>query len=283
MASRAASLDSQWADPLWRLNNLYKIKDKTGSAVRFSMNAAQEELFSELHYLNAILKARQLGFTTFIQLLMLDACLFNSNTSAGVVAHTREDAEAFFKDKIKFAYDNLDDELKLVVSCTQDSTKSLAFSNGSSIRVGTSLRSGTFQYLHVSEFGKLCARFPEKAREVVTGALNTVQAGQFIFIESTAEGTEGPFVDICQTAKKAAEQGQRLTPMDFKLHFFAWWRDPAYTLSEDDAASVVITDEHKTYFAKLYDKGVPQLTLGQRAWYVKKLQTQKEDRSEEHT
>lgn len=277
MAALAQSLVDQWADPRWRLNNLYTIKDKSGRAVQFTLNQAQEELFGELHYLNVILKARQMGFTTFIQLFMLDACVFNSNTAAGVVAHTREDAEAFFKDKIKFAYDNLDPAIRQRVSSTQDSARSLAFSNGSSIRVGTSLRSGTFQYLHVSEFGKLCARFPEKAREVVTGALNTIEAGQFAFIESTAEGTEGAFFDLCDRAQKAAQQGQALTPLDFKFHFHPWWRDPGYTLD----APVVLTSEDLKYFAELKAKGI-DLTEGQKAWYVKKAGVQGEDMKREY-
>lgn len=277
MASRATSLEDKWADPRWRLNNLYKIKDKQGRAVDFRLNAAQEELFNSLHYLNVILKARQMGFTTFIQLFMLDACVFNSNTAAGVVAHTREDAEAFFKDKIKFAYDNLDPEIRRVVTSTQDSAKSLAFSNGSSIRVGTSLRSGTFQYLHVSEFGKLCARFPDKAREVVTGALNTIQAGQFAFIESTAEGTEGAFFDMCDRAQKATLQGKPLTAMDFKFHFHPWWGEPGYTLD----APIVLTKEQDAYFQKLADENDIHLTDGQEAWYVKKLESQGEDMKRE--
>jgi len=33
-----------------------------------------------------ILKARQRGFTTFIQLYMLDACLFHENIRAGTIA-----------------------------------------------------------------------------------------------------------------------------------------------------------------------------------------------------
>ena len=85
----------RFADRYWRLNNLYTIKDETGRAIPFRMNAAQEQLYNELWSLNLILKARQLGFTTLIQLILLDACLFNSNTSAGIVAHNREDAEAF--------------------------------------------------------------------------------------------------------------------------------------------------------------------------------------------
>lgn len=277
MASLAASLVEQWADPRWRLNNLYWIKDKAGRRVRFKLNAAQSELLDELHYLNVILKARQLGFTTFIQLFMLDACLFNSNTAAGVIAHTREDAEAFFKDKIKFAYDNLDEAIKAQVACTQDSAKSLAFSNGSSIRVGTSLRSGTFQYLHVSEFGKICARFPDKAREIVTGALNTIEAGQFAFIESTAEGDEGAFFEMCQTAQRKAQQGQRLTPLDFKFHFHPWWRDKGYQLDEP----VVIPPSLRAYFNKLESQGIT-LTAPQRAWYAMKAETQKDDMKREY-
>lgn len=278
MASLATSLVEQWASPLWRLNNLYKIKDKAGKAVPFRLNAAQTELLSELHYLNIILKARQMGFTTFIQLFMLDACLFNSNTSAGIVAHTREDAEAFFKDKIKFAYDSLDETLKATISCTQDSAKSLAFSNGSSIRVGTSLRSGTFQYLHVSEFGKICARFPDKAREIVTGALNTVEVGQFVFIESTAEGTEGAFFDMCERAMKLDQQGLELTALDYKFHFHPWWRDPGYVLN----ANVIFTSAHLKYFDDLERKEGVKLTEAQKAWYVKKLETQQEDMKREY-
>ena len=87
-------------DELWRLNNLYFIKDKAGKKVRFSMNWAQRALYHNMWFLNVILKARQLGMTTFIQIFMLDRCLFNDNTSAGVIAHTKGDAESFFEDKI---------------------------------------------------------------------------------------------------------------------------------------------------------------------------------------
>lgn len=173
-----------------------------------------------MHALNVILKARQLGFTTFIQILMLDECLFRPNTAAGVVAHNREDAEAFFTDKIRFAYDNIAEVFRgIVPTATSDSVRELRFSNGSSIRVGTSLRSGTLQLLHVSEYGKLCAKYPEKAREVKTGALNTVHAGNMIWIESTAEGREGHFYELCQQAKAKSEKGSTLSALDFKFHF----------------------------------------------------------------
>jgi hypothetical protein len=122
---------------------------------------------------------------------MLDDCLFTSNMSAGVIAHNLKDAKAFFGDKIKFAYDNLPEPFRKVRAAEQDSAESLRFNNGSSIRVGTSLRSGTLQRLHVSEYGKLCAKFPDRAEEVKTGAFNTVHLGQTITVESTAEGRAG--------------------------------------------------------------------------------------------
>ena len=158
----------------WRLNNLYKVVDKSGQVVTFRMNWAQTTLFRTMWFLNVILKARQIGFTTFIQIFILDRCLFEDNTEAGVIAHSKEDAQAFFDSKIKFAYDNLPEEVRAWRPYETKTVREMRFSNGSRIRVSTSMRSGTPMYLHVSEFGKLCAKYPEKAREVVTGSLPAV-------------------------------------------------------------------------------------------------------------
>lgn len=276
MASPARSLVEQWADQRWRLNNLYWIESKQGEITPFRLNWAQERLLGDLWYLNVILKARQMGFSTLIQLYMLDACLFNSHTAAGTVADTRESAEAIFRTKVKVPYERLPDQLRTRIRAEQNSARELLFSNGSSIRVGTSLRSGTFQYLHISEYGKICARSPEKAREIQTGALNTVQAGQFVFIESTAEGQSGHFKDTCDAAAKLALEKRPLTPLDFRFHFFAWWQDNSYTLSDADAERVVLTQESEQYFAQVEAGIGQQLTRGQKAWYVKKQTTQGE-------
>jgi hypothetical protein len=136
---------------------------------------------------------------------------------------------------------------------TQDSADTLSFGNNSSMRVATSMRSGTLQYLHVSEFGKICAQAPDKAREIVTGALNTVAAGQFIVIESTAEGQEGAFYEMAQRARERALSGVALTPLDYKFHFFPWWQDQAYHLND---AAVVIGAEDERYFSGLEESGV---------------------------
>lgn len=149
-------------DPLWRLNNLYWIIDKTGNKSLFKLNWAQKQLYQNTWYCNLILKSRQLGVSTFVCLLFLDRCLFNSNQHAGIIAHTREDAEVMFW-RVKFSYDSLPPQLKTIRSVNTDNARELQLSNGSTLRVGTSMRSSTLQYLHISEFGKVCAKFPDKA------------------------------------------------------------------------------------------------------------------------
>lgn len=267
----------RWPDKLARLRDgFYSIQDEAGNKVPFRLRPLQEKFLTEQHGLDLILKARQLGFTTVIQLDFLDDCLFIPNTAAGVIAHNREDAEAFFNNKIRFAYDNLPPEFRELVPATQDSIRTMQFGNGSSIRVGTSLRSGTFQRLHISEYGKLCAKFPEKAREVRSGALNTVHMGQKIRLESTAEGHSGHFFEMCKIAQDHAHMGVDLTPLDFRFHFFGWFLDPKYQLGE----YVLETVELQDYFDQLESKGIT-LTRQQKAWYVKKAEQQGEDMKRE--
>ena len=267
----------RWPDKLARLRDgFYSIQDEEGNKIPFRLRPVQEEFLAGQHGFDLVLKARQLGFTTTIQLDYLDDCLFIPNTAAGVIAHNRDDAEAFFHNKIRFAYDNLPEEFKELVPATQDSTRSMRFGNGSSIRVGTSLRSGTFQRLHISEYGKLCAKFPEKAREVKSGALNTVHVGQKVRIESTAEGHSGHFFDLCKAAQDKALQKAELTPLDFKFHFYPWYLDGKYVLAGD----VVETAEAAEYFTKLEAAGV-SLTQLQRNWYLKKAEQQGEDMKRE--
>jgi len=264
------------SDPLWRINNLYNIIDKSGEKEIFKMNWAQEELYGNMWYCNIVLKARQLGISTFICMLFLDRCLFNSNVAAGILCHTLEDSQHMFK-RIKFAYDNLPEEIKSLRVATIDSARELRFSNGSSLRVGTSMRGSTFQYLHVSEFGKICSHYPEKAREVITGSLNTLAAGQYCFIESTAEGREGKFFDMCKQAQAIKDANKKLSSLDFKFFFFPWWKCQDYSMSQP----VEIPTEIEKYFDSLKVQKI-ELKPEQKYWYVKKLESQSEDMKREY-
>jgi hypothetical protein len=84
--------------------------------------------------------------------------------------------------------------------------------------------------LLVSEFGKICSKSPDIAKEIVTGSLNTVSSDQIIAIESTAEGREGYFYDYCKRAEAIAESGRKLTSMDMRFFFFPWYEEPGYRL-----------------------------------------------------
>lgn len=263
-------------DPYWRINNLYTIVNKQGVRQRFKLNWAQEALYRDMWYCNLILKARQLGISTFICLLFLDRCLFNEDVSAGILAHTLEDGQQLFR-RVKFAYDNLPEILKKHISADNDTSQMLKFSNGSSLRVGTSLRSSTFQYLHISEFGKICARYPDKAREVITGSLNTIAIGQYIFIESTAEGREGYFYEMCKLSQSQRDSKTKLTKLDFKFHFYPWWGQPDYRLG----SNAHISEDMHAYFNSLLSYGI-ELDTEQKNWYALRCQTQKDDMKREY-
>lgn len=263
-------------NPYWRLNNLYYIVDKRGQKIKFKLNWAQEDLFQNTWYCNVILKARQLGISTYICMLFLDRCLFNDNMSAGIIAHTLEDAQQMFR-RVKFAYDSLPEQIKTIKSADNDTAQMLKFSNGSSIRVGTSLRSSTFQYLHISEFGKICAKYPDKAQEIITGSLNTVAPGQYVFIESTAEGRDGYFYDICKRAEQMQKNRDQLSKLDFKFFFFPWYKEPSYRIGNVPN----IDNEYLAYFDHMKNLGI-QLDDEQKAWYIARAATQKDDMRREY-
>lgn len=270
----------------WRLNNLYWITDKEGRESICKLNWAQLSLFKSMHYLSLILKARQLGMSTFILVYMLDVCLFQRNIRCGIIDYRLDDAKKKLE-KIRFAYERLPAFLKLLCPVRSMSVTKIEFKNGSSIEVGTSHRGGTLQYLHVSEFGKICAKFPDKAREIRTGALNTIQKGQVVWIESTAEGQQGDYFDLCEAAQTKQRLSIKLTPMDFKFSFFPWWKETEYQLEPD---GIEIPADLATYFKKIEGQPsfigskpakVPKLTDRQKAWYVKKRETQLEDMKRE--
>lgn len=281
-AEREATLEeikAKIGDRKWRLNHLYYIIDKNGKKVLFKMNPVQEYLHDNLHNRNIIPKARQLGCTTFFSILFLDQILFSKNKTAGIICHRIEDQKKIFQNKIRFAWNNLHPWLKSRIGePTSDSAYELRFPNGGTIFTSMTTRSGTLQYLLISEFGYICKHSPEKAEEIVTGSLNSVGADQLVVIESTSKGREGRFHDFVMEAERAQKERRALTTLDWQLFFFPWFLDPAYTLEGD----VVITDEKKTYFARLQDRAGVELTPGQKRWYVKQEATQRDSMYQEY-
>jgi len=225
----------------WRLKNLYKIITKDGTKETFQMNPAQKHFFD--NYLNVpkpyhrhvILKSRQLGFTTFIDLYILDSILFQTNKEGIIIAHKVEDATTIFDKKIEYALRNMAEDVKgAFFKVNQKSARKIQIvldygpekGATSSIAVSTSGRSGTYHLVHISEFAKLCAQYPKRAEEVERGTFPTVPFDGFIFIESTAEGMAGRFYEIFQqnwlTRDKITPQ---LSQVEFLPHFYNWQYD----------------------------------------------------------
>lgn len=262
-------------DKWWRINNLYYILNEDGKCVQFKAKWAQKKFFKDMWVLNIILKARQLGFTTLIQIMALDECLFNDNFKATIISQGQKQSKDIFRDKIKFPYDNLPEFLKTKFPLMTDSKEELVFSNKSVINVATSIRSGTVQFLHISEHGKICRKDPAKAEELRTGSLNAVHSGQIVIIESTAEGQHGDFYEYCQKARRDLLEGNELTPLDFKFHFFPWFENPEYEFDEESTRKTTISPTMKEYFRKLQAENEHiRLTDGQMAWYAKKAEIQ---------
>ena len=74
-----------------------------------------------------------------------------------------------------------------------------------------------------------------------------------------------------------ARLGTALTPLDFRLHFFGWYLDDKYRLSEE----LCETRDQAAYFEKLAEEHGIELTRQQRAWYIKKAEQQDDDMKRE--
>jgi hypothetical protein len=258
-------LQANLADPHWRIRNLYYIVDKEGNTVLFVPNEVQDKFLDDIWYRNVVPKARQRGFSTVTQIFFLDTCLFVDNTSAAVIAQDIETAEEIFATKIKFPYDNLPEFIRESKPTTKLTQSQMKWSNGSAIKVTISGRGGTRQLLHISEYGKICAKYPEKAREIQTGALPTVDQTGIVVIESTAEGREGDFFKKVGTAKAKADSGAKLSRMDFKLHFASWWDADEY---ETDPDLVTISPKDHAYFERIEAAIGRPLSQRKRAWWI---------------
>lgn len=218
---------------LWRLNNLYTIIDKDGMRVKFRMNYAQHVVYaaSLQHARLIILKSRQQGISTFWLISFLDDALFIPDMNIGLMAQGEDEASTLLK-RVKLAYETFSEELRqfLSMSIIRDNTKETAFSNDSTIFIRTSFRSATLQRLHISEFGKIANRNPERAIETKTGTLQAIRPGNTVVIESTAEG-DNAFKQMWDSAIEAEARVLRLgtgvySGKDFKPVFLPWYDDP---------------------------------------------------------
>ena len=263
-------IDQRLKDKEWRLSNLYKIVDKQKNLVVFRRNYAQRRYSAEAWYRNINLKGRQLGFTTDACIDGLDDCIFTRNFTMVIIAHEKDSVTKIFK-KVKTAWLHFPEKLKIFLGivANTDNANELSFNNGSSIRVALSSRSDTVNRLHVSEFGKICKKYPLKAEEIITGAIPSVPEDGRIDIESTAEGEYGQFHDMFW---EAMNRGKPSAKKQFKAHFSSWMDNPEYRLK----GNYDIPEELLAYGK---DKG---MDIEQINWYFIEQQTQKKKMKQEY-
>ncbi len=230
----------------WRINNLYKIVTKDGEVVKFKRNRAQEDYAINKHTRNIILKSRQLGFTTDESIDGLDDIIWKKNFYSLFISEDDTLARDTFDKKIRFGWDNYNEpmikmeaevdgkievesiDLKSLFKVDLNSANQLKLDFGkgnySSIIVRSSGRGGTFHRIHISEFARICKKYPYKAKEIVEGVFPSLTPDGYICIEATAEEEKGYFYDMFWDAWE--RRGQALTPRDYKAHFYNWqWDD----------------------------------------------------------
>lgn len=214
----------------WRLSHLYKVVGKNGRVITFKKNSVQEDFDKNKGHRNIILKARQLGFTTFEAVDMLDAAMWTPHYQALMISYDKQSADDIFDSKVKFAWDNIPMAIQDLYVLDADRKNKIKFNLGdyrgskaySELQVRLKGRSGTYNRVHISEFGKICKEYPLKAKEIITGTIPSVPSGGRLDIESTAEGDEGYFHNMFW---EAWDRGEPETPLQFKAHFYNWQWD----------------------------------------------------------
>ncbi len=255
---------------MWRMNNLYYIIDKIGDKVRFEMNLAQHLKYAAQlrHPRVLVLKSRQRGISTGTLVDYNDDALFNENILVGMQSYGLEESAALLE-KLQVIWFSLPEDvidfMGLVI--TKNNTKSMAYSNGSEVKVQTSFRGSTLQRLHVSELGKIANKDPKKAKELKSGTLQAIKMGNPVTIESTAEGQHNAMHTWWLEAIELV--GER-SLKDFFPLFLTWVTDPDCLIdtkllisAEDEAILEKIELEYGEYIE------VPSFRLSdQQKWWA---------------
>ncbi len=220
-------MDKRLLDKNWRINNLYKIRNKEGQLIKFKRNRAQRHYAENHWYRNLILKSRQLGFTTDEAIDSLDDVLFTPNMDALMIAHNLDAGGSIFDKKIVFAWEMLPEEIRNLYGVDNKTSKTLKFDFGkkgfSSIAVDTSGRSGTYQRVHITELAEIAKKYPKKIPDIIEGTLPAIPTTGRLDIESTSQGASGEFYEMFM---QAYERGTPSMPQEYKAHFYNWtWDD----------------------------------------------------------
>ena len=216
------------------IEGLLKIRMKKGGTRRLQLNRAQREYSSNCSKQNIVLKARQVGITTYIAARFFLQTITRPGTLAVQVAHTPESAESIFNIVRRF-WEKLPEGLRRgALVHSRANVRQLVFPLlDSEYRVETADanagRGMTIHYLHCSEV----SRWPRNASETLASLRAAVAPEGEIVLESTPNGAVGAFY---QEWQQANENG-------YTQHFFPWWYEASYRLSSGVKGLMVTPEE----------------------------------------
>lgn len=203
---------AKMADPLWRLENLYKIIDKQRNFIRFTPNKIQRLINNSKAKRKIILKARQFGVTTNEMLKLLDKAVWGQNQNICILAHDQDTIKKIFT-IIRKAYDSMPEFLKPELDKGGGSAYELRFpKRQNTIFVALQVRGGTNHILHISEG----AFIPE---ERIIATLETVPKDGEVTYESTPNGLNH-YYDLWMMDSDRYEK-----------HFYPWYLHEEYNLA----------------------------------------------------
>jgi hypothetical protein len=260
---RALQLAGGTGFPQYAQQNL-KVRNKRGDFVPFTLNDAQLKLHAIAKAMEddgrpirvVVLKARQMGMSTYIQGRQFYKCTRRSGQSAMTLAHELDASKNLLGMGHTF-YDNL--PVMFRPGCRRTGGM-MAFPGLRSViqiaqakNLGAA-RSSTRQFLHGSEVA-----FWRDAAALMQGAANAVamEPGTEIWLESTALGPAGYFYTTCQAARKGVG--------DYEFAFFPWFEDRGYVTNMTSQLANTMTTADEEY-QRLY-----HLSEEQMAWRARKL------------
>jgi hypothetical protein len=199
---------------------LLLVRTRQGRPSHLKANPAQAEFERLRGRQNIVLKARQVGLTTWAAARFFLKTIAQPGTLTLQVAHTQESAEEIFRIIHRFL-DWLPEELREgPLKTSRANVRQIVFPQmDAQYRVVSAGernagRGLTIQNLHCSEL----ARWPGNPADTLAGLRAAMAPHAELILESTPDGVGGCFHEEWQ---KAAETGM-------VRHFFPWWMEPAY-------------------------------------------------------
>lgn len=217
-----------------------RVRTKEGKTEPLVANRVQRLFEERRGERNIVLKARQLGLTTWTAARLFLKTITRPGTLTLQVAHTRESAEEIFRIVHRFL-EWMPEELRDgPLATSRANARQIVFPVlDSQYRVVTAGdrnagRGLTVQNLHCSEL----ARWPGNPADILAGLRAALAPGAEVILESTPQGVGGCFYEEWQNA--------RATGM--VQHFFPWWLDGRYVGQGAEADS--LTDEERELLAR---------------------------------